>query len=256
MLSAAHTDVGISKKINQDSCLVKEAVTSNGTILFAAICDGMGGLKNGEVASACVVKDLNDWFEYSLPVLAYDGFTVNALKQSLNRMIFCADEKIKNYGERKGACGTTLSGVLLAGGRYLTVNIGDSRVYRIGSDGPHQLTHDQTLAQQRADEGKITQQEAMTDPGQSVLLQCIGSGGEVVPSYTEGTYEPGAVFFLCSDGYRHRLSADELGHLFSPKKMTTESSMKKALRTGAETVKQRNERDNITAILLCTTEHR
>lgn len=255
MLSAAYTDVGILKEINQDSCLVKEAVTSNGTILFAAICDGMGGLKNGEVASACVIEGINDWFEHNLAVLAYDGFSVGAVKQSLNRMIFTADEKIKKFGKRKGACGTTLSGVLLAGERYLTVNVGDSRVYRIDSDGPHQLTHDQTLAQQRADEGKITQQEAMTDPGQSVLLQCIGWGGEVVPAYTEGTYEPDTIFFLCSDGYRHRLSAEELGNLFSPAKMTTESIMKKALRTGAETVKHRKEKDNITAILLRTTDH-
>lgn len=252
MLSAAYTDVGILKKVNQDSCLVKEAVTSKGSILFAAICDGMGGLKNGEVASACVIRDLDQWFEHSLAVLAYDGFTVGALKKSLNRMIFSADEKIKLYGKKEGACGTTLSGVLLAKGRYLTVNVGDSRVYRISDDGPHQLTHDQTLAQLRADDGKITQQEALTDPGQSVLLQCIGSGGEVVPAYTEGTYEPDSVFFLCSDGFRHRLSAEEIGELFGPGKMTTEKAMEKALRTGTEAVMRRKEKDNITAIVLRT----
>ena len=51
MFHAICTDRGNIKKINQDSALYKEAETENGTIMLAAVCDGMGGLQNGEVAS-------------------------------------------------------------------------------------------------------------------------------------------------------------------------------------------------------------
>lgn len=40
-----HTDIGIHKETNQDSMCVKEAQTDKGNILFAVICDGMGGLE-------------------------------------------------------------------------------------------------------------------------------------------------------------------------------------------------------------------
>ena len=49
-LIAAHTDVGIRKKTNQDSVLIKVADTDCGKVCFAAVCDGMGGLRKGELA--------------------------------------------------------------------------------------------------------------------------------------------------------------------------------------------------------------
>ena len=51
-----HTDIGIHKETNQDSMCVKEAQTDKGNILFAVICDGMGGLEKGEVASATIIN--------------------------------------------------------------------------------------------------------------------------------------------------------------------------------------------------------
>lgn len=51
---AAHSDVGTTKAVNQDSLTVKVANTMNGEAAFAVICDGMGGLEQGEVASTAV----------------------------------------------------------------------------------------------------------------------------------------------------------------------------------------------------------
>ena len=47
-----HSDVGIKKDTNQDSLCLKQAQTDKGNILLAIVCDGMGGLEKGEVASA------------------------------------------------------------------------------------------------------------------------------------------------------------------------------------------------------------
>ena len=36
-ISAVHTDIGISKKINQDSVLLKAASTGKGNVILAAV---------------------------------------------------------------------------------------------------------------------------------------------------------------------------------------------------------------------------
>ena len=68
-LIAAHTDVGIKKKTNQDSYMIKEAQTKMGRIFFGVLCDGMGGLSNGELASATVIRAMEQWFETDFPQL-------------------------------------------------------------------------------------------------------------------------------------------------------------------------------------------
>ena len=61
------SDVGIFKSTNQDSVLVKHASTDLGEVVMAIICDGMGGLQKGELASATVVRAFSKWFEEELP---------------------------------------------------------------------------------------------------------------------------------------------------------------------------------------------
>ena len=60
---AYDTDVGIKKKTNQDSLLLKGCSEEHGETLLIAICDGMGGMEKGELASATVVRAFSDWFE-------------------------------------------------------------------------------------------------------------------------------------------------------------------------------------------------
>ena len=44
---AYDTDVGIKKKTNQDSLLLKGCSEEHGETLLIAICDGMGGMEKG-----------------------------------------------------------------------------------------------------------------------------------------------------------------------------------------------------------------
>lgn len=55
-LAIADTDIGNVKQTNQDSVLIKHGETEKGEILLAVICDGMGGLEKGELASTKVFK--------------------------------------------------------------------------------------------------------------------------------------------------------------------------------------------------------
>ena len=61
-LLVVHSDIGIKKSTNQDSVLAVKADTDMGEISLIVVCDGMGGFAKGELASATVIRALNDWF--------------------------------------------------------------------------------------------------------------------------------------------------------------------------------------------------
>lgn len=67
---------GTVRKINQDSLTVKVAGTAYGEAAIAIICDGMGGLEQGEVASATVAKTFEQWFLKDFPPLLESGITL------------------------------------------------------------------------------------------------------------------------------------------------------------------------------------
>lgn len=249
---AYHTDVGIVKKTNQDSMLIEQAVTDAGPVLLTAVCDGMGGLAKGEVASATLVKALSDWFSRELPVLLYGGLDPARLRESWESLIGTVNTKITNYGtEREISLGTTCCVFLAVGESYYIMNVGDSRAYLL-SDGLYQLTHDQSYVQREIDLGHLTPEQALTDANRSVLLQCVGASVTVEPDFFVGNLMPGQCVLMCSDGFVHVLAPMELYERLSPAASGSEAQMKENLSYLVELVKARQERDNISALLVRT----
>lgn len=255
ILVSSLSDIGIKKQVNQDAILVKRAYSGNEEVVFASVCDGMGGLANGELASSHLVSELDKWFEEELPKIIKNGITNNKIKESLTEIILKANDVIAAFGEKEGTCGTTITGILLFMGHYAVVNVGDSRVYSLSvNDGLFQITHDHSLVQDLIDKGRITQEEAKRHPQRSVLLQCVGAGGKVSPEYNFDYYNPGDVFVLCSDGFRHKISEKEIELMFSPEELISESDIYRNIKNAIEINKQRREQDNISAIVLKVTE--
>jgi serine/threonine protein phosphatase PrpC len=128
-------------------------------------------------------------------------------------------------------------------------HVGDSRVYRIH----HQmeiLTEDQTVVGREMRRGTLTPDQAKQDPRRHVLLQCIGASKLVEPQFVYGKPVPGEVYLLCSDGFRHKITEDEIFQAFSPQLLIDEAVMEQRTRAMVELNKQRQERDNITAVLI------
>lgn len=74
------TDIGTTKATNQDSFNARVVTTPLGRMAFAVVCDGMGGLDKGEVASASVVNAFCKWAEQRLPDLCESGLTDSAVR--------------------------------------------------------------------------------------------------------------------------------------------------------------------------------
>ena len=252
-LTVAETDVGIVKETNQDSVLVKHADSKLGEIVLAIICDGMGGLSKGELASATVVRRFSEWFEEELPgELQKLDFEVISGKWSL--MLKDLNTSIGKYGETHGVrLGTTFTALLIVKDNYLIGHVGDTRVYEIDSS-LNQLTEDQTFIARELKKGTITPEQARVDKRRNMLLQCIGASPNVEPEMKTGKCRTGA-FLLCSDGFRHEISEKEIFDMINPKKLSDKEDMHKKLRALIEMDKKRKEKDNISAVLIKAFEY-
>jgi serine/threonine protein phosphatase PrpC len=62
-----YTDIGIHRKSNQDSIGLFKASTDRGEVLFALVCDGMGGYENGALASRILIETFENWFKCEFP---------------------------------------------------------------------------------------------------------------------------------------------------------------------------------------------
>ena len=145
--------------------------------------------------------------------------------------------------------GTTVVAFLVVDDKYYIMNIGDSRAYMV-SDAIYQLTKDQTYVQYEMDLGHLTWEQAQTHPQRNVLLQCVGASEIIIPEFSHGEYKTGEVYMVCSDGFRHVIAKEEFEKLMEPKKMDTEKALKDVAVYCTELNKSRQEKDNISVILL------
>ncbi|MBS6194855.1 MAG: serine/threonine-protein phosphatase [Clostridiales bacterium] len=247
---AAHSDVGIKKSTNQDSLMVKVAQTGRDKACLCVLCDGMGGLAKGELASATVIREFESWFEVKFPELLKFGLETDKLKAQWNEIVQTQNRRLAGYAARNGCrMGTTVVACLLFMGRYYIMNVGDSRAYAI-LDSVYQLTKDQSLVQYQVDQGMIAPEDAERHPQRNVLLQCVGASEEVTPDFYEGHVVPDSLFMLCSDGFRHEITEHEIYEKLNPAEMINEQIMKDRIVWLTELDKYRQEADNISVVTI------
>lgn len=249
---SANTDIGLTKDTNQDSLSVKVINTDQGKLAFALLCDGMGGLAKGEVASASVIKAFDRWVAEELPFLAAAPLDEEILKNQWNNIIQEQNKTIQAYGGRLGVkLGTTVVLLLITEEKYFIMNVGDSRAYEI-SDNLYQLTKDQTFVAREVELGNMTPEQAEVDQRRSVLLQCVGASNTVCPDFFVGNSKTNATYMLCSDGFRHEVTPQEIFDKMQPDVLLDDATMNQNTIDLIELNKQRSERDNISVVLIRT----
>lgn len=249
-LVTANTDIGIVKSTNQDSVLFKHASSDKGEVVMAIVCDGMGGLAKGELASATVVRAFAKWFDEELPY-ELENINMSVIGEKWSHMLKGLNQQILEYGQNQGvSLGTTFSGILFIEDSYVIVHVGDSRVYHIGA-GMQQLTTDQTFVAREVSRGTMTPEQAKVDKRRNLLLQCVGASRVVEPQVVYGKIKKGA-YMLCSDGFRHEISEGEMYESLNPINLMNKQAMQNNTKYLIDLVKSRRERDNISVILIKT----
>ncbi len=249
IISGYVTDKGLYKENNQDSLCLKVATTQIGTVSMAVLCDGMGGLNNGEIASAIAVQVYGDWFDYRLPTLL-DHFSLQNISVQMEEQMWEANRKIIEYGREHGIhMGTTCSVLLLIHGYfYIIVHIGDTRIYEISTE-IKLITRDHTLVEREVALGKLTPIQARTDQRNNILLQCLGDKESIYPQIETGQPEQNAVYLLCSDGFYQQCTNLDFGILL-PDKLLSEESITGSLKELILIGRERKEKDDSTAIVI------
>lgn len=209
------TDRGIKKDVNQDSLCAKRIVAPSGNMAFAVLCDGMGGLSHGEIASSMIVDAFFDWIYSSLPRLSCGDIDDGEIRREWCGIIDEQNQKIRAFGKESGfKLGSTVTAMLLTEKRYYILNIGDSRAYLITRSGIRRLTNDHTVVADEISLGNMTPEQGESSPLRSVLTKCVGIEENAEPDMFFGDIEPDGIYLLCSDGFRHCVTEEEMRQTF------------------------------------------
>ena len=134
--ASAVTDVGTRKQTNQDGICIRVANTKeHGQVAMAVICDGMGGLSKGEVASATVVHMFSNWFERVVSQGLF-LYSMEEISEAWKRMLGEENRRILEFGRKIHVnIGTTCSALFLMGNEFVIAHVGDTRIYAMTGEG-------------------------------------------------------------------------------------------------------------------------
>jgi len=228
---AGLTDRGRRRENNQDAFLVKYP-------LFV-VADGMGGHAGGEIASQATVERLGEMVDAGT---IDDGAILHALQQAV-------DDIHQHPETTDEGTGTTLTGVYLErhedNWRWISLNIGDSRVYLERDDRLTQVTTDHSVVQELIAQGKISPEEADQHPYSNVITRAVGANELVSPDYVSIDVRDGDRFIICSDGLTKELTDYGILHFLrehADPAAAGEAMIDAALENGG--------RDNVTVIIV------
>lgn len=197
----ANTNVGISRSNNQDRYWTGVLTIGDDLAAVAVLCDGMGGLADGEKAAEVVASAVREYF-LSTPLLGEVPEMLREVSAGIYKEA-TTSTKVDEFGRTvpdKKKMGTTCTIVFLFKGTYQVFHAGDSRAYQFHSEGQKILTKDHT--------GYVRQQEMYPDrPAdprlKHKLYNCMGAVQNVNIEVSSGSYQEGDMFLLGSDGFWH-----------------------------------------------------
>lgn len=236
-----NTDIG-GRQLNEDFGMVTTAMTNCGEACFAVICDGVGGI-HGDKASRLVTAELEKWFR----MFAQSDVIIEDIESQLNDYIEDINYDLIEMGKETNVkYGTTVTALLLINHQYFTFHVGDTRIYQFRNE-PNRLTEDQTMAALKIRRGQITEEDVRAGREKHILLQCVGVNDTLEIENLSGTYQPGDVFLLCTDGLYSKLNDGELWDILEVMQESEQDEMEEVAGQMIDSVKFRGEVDNITS---------
>lgn len=198
MRVAAISQRGPVHAVNEDSSGWVE--TRDGGRLLV-MCDGMGGMGQGDQASRMAVDSICADVEQP-------GFGPDQLQQAVIR----ADDRLRRELCADGRYpGSTVAALYVKDGRAYVAWVGDSRVYHFRGDDLLQRTTDHRLLAEMIAQGLMTEEDAKKSSMHSVLSRSLGARPLEEGPVEVGLLQPQKVragdrMVLCSDGLHDHVS--------------------------------------------------
>lgn len=196
--------IGNFRENNEDSFLF-ETIKDFELMILA---DGMGGHKNGDVASSMAVKIVREFIFTNLKLYKnYSNLLVDSVCEA-NKIIYERNSKLES--NLKSKMGTTIEVVLIHNSNMFLAHVGDSRVYSKFKNDFIQLTTDHSYAQFLYSNGAITEDELKNHSEKNRILRAVGTDKSIdVDVFTRGL-QKGEIILICSDGLTNELSEFEI----------------------------------------------
>ena len=243
------TTVGLNpdRPVNEDSYGYRweriGAVLSGFERLSVVVCDGMGGMAAGEVASSAAVRAF---------VAGTHGELRQTSPQLLEGRVWKANRAVlEDMKGQEGGC--TLSGAVLEGANFTLAHVGDSRAYKASGTGENakleQISQDHSLVAAMVASGMLTPEEAMVHPDKNKILRSLGSLRQEQPGYVqtlEGKLEVGEALLLVSDGVWNEVPDAQILELWKKHSSTPQRLVDELISASLEA----GAPDNVTAVVV------
>jgi serine/threonine protein phosphatase PrpC len=232
---AALSDMGCVRTNNEDSFGYDPARQ------VYVVCDGMGGMASGEVASQMAVSAF-------LEVVAASDRAV-PIEMTLHQAIIAANDSVFQTGlqpEHKGM-GTTLVAACVEESKLIIGNVGDSRAYMVQNSQCMQLTVDHSYLNELIRTGAVAVEDAGTvdlKGMESVITRAVGVTSVIEPDFFALDLTPGDLVLLASDGLTRYLGPTDIAQL------VTAQDLQLSCQHLIDIAKERGGSDNITVVLL------
>jgi len=174
---------------------------------LGVVADGMGGKSGGRKAADQVMMTARQIFDRYVPTKDDANTTLRQVVMESHLMIKLT--AITAEEEPHSTLAAFLVNPTLDCG---IAHAGDSRVYHFR--GPELLTRtvDHSFVQRLVDEGKLSEDEALTHPQGNLLTGCLGTHQDPPISLSEiERLDFGDALLACSDGLWHYFTPKELG---------------------------------------------
>ena len=239
MKIAAITDIGSCRQENQDNYCAQQLA---GGTAWGLVCDGMGGVNGGRLASRIATDTMQQYFARQVQALrpgAEKAFMMHGFDVT-NRAVY---EKAASDPEMMGM-GTTGVCAYAGGGFAHIVHAGDSRAYLYHRGALRQITRDHSMVQQLVDSGQITREQASLHPQKNLITRALGVAANIVPEYNRCEIEEGDILLLCTDGLTNMVPDEEIARVLQDTAFfdATGVLISHALQAGGQ--------DNVTVLLM------
>ena len=235
------TDPGCVRAQNQDAFQI---VQLDRNTLLGVVCDGMGGAKSGNIASALAI----DVFVQEVRRVHKSGMNRDQVEQMLRGAAklanFTVYDQAQQFEDFDGM-GTTLVAAYITPKQATIVNVGDSRCYLITREGIRQITADHSLVQMMIRRGELTVEQARTYPGKNYITRAVGTEPTVECDLFRQNLSKGEFLLMCSDGL-HGVVDDQEFLFEVVHGVNKENCCQRLL----DIAKTRGAPDNVTALLV------
>ena len=216
---------------------------------LAVLCDGMGGLNGGEVASGFAVKEITDRYGGTEKIEDCPEFLYKCAVDIDRAVYDLKDEK----GERLHA-GTTMVAAIIDGDELYWLSVGDSRIYLIRGDEVTVANEEhnyETRLNRMLKSGQITPENYQQEMKRgAALTSYIGIGNVYMMDINDSPYmlQDGDIIVLSSDGMFRRIDNELLLEIIKANKNNLQKAAEELTATALK--KASGSQDNTTVEII------